>query len=67
MYVYRDKGSLVEPGALYEAVNVYSGQQSALFQWGLGLNLSEPAGVITFSRTVGSPEDMGGWVATVSY
>jgi Tol biopolymer transport system component len=67
LYVYRDKGNMVETGALYEAVNVYSGQQSALFEWGLGLDFDERTSEIRFQRTIASPEDIGGYVATVSY
>ncbi|MGA2285670.1 MAG: hypothetical protein ABSG55_05330 [Dehalococcoidia bacterium] len=60
-------GTEAESGAVYEAINVDSGDIVELFRRGLGLRLSPDGRWVGFSRTEGDPAGIGEWLAELSF
>lgn len=60
-------GTEFESGAVYEAINVDSGEIVELFRRGNGLRLSPDGRWIGFCRTEGDPADVGEWLAEISF
>jgi hypothetical protein len=70
VFAFYPAGSVIDVGAEYQALNLYTGQRADLFTGGLGLQrLSADGTMIGVSRTGSTfPEDeRGSWVARISW
>lgn len=67
VYQFLPSGSAATLQAEYQAISAAGGPAKTLFTNGIGLTLSPNGRLLSFTRDIEGPEEMGNWVAVLEY